>query len=361
MIASLKQLRRQLHQRIRTFEETRAASREAAQQIGWYAVSAQWRDQVLHRLLRAEEEDWSYFGELERYGGSVIFPNYALNEPMAGYLLALLRKLDKRAVGDVDSSVLATVQHVVLPLLQNRVFPVSGGSDVVSHEEAAHWARARRRTKYWFEEKMGKQHHSEDRAAHTSGGGSIISPSFLFPLQCTAELLELCSVALYATTGIENFMKSFLAAAWEDEEGIVQFLLKKEPQNIAIAPLVAIPRLYKDLVTGIQILRKDKMLPYILESRKAAGEQHVRANTLSESYAYWQGVSLLFQEEDRNDDLYLLVVKDKSKSDAKYFSTSMIEMCPYVWEQDLEELIAEEKNIEHVIQNEIKVARATTP
>lgn len=347
MIASLKQLRRQLHQRMRAFEVTREASREAAQQIGWYAVSAQWRDQVLHKLLRAEEEDWYYFSELERYGGSVIFPNHALNEMLTSYFLSVLRKLERKNGGGGGGGVcvLSTVQHLLLPLLKGEPFatlPWSSEDDTLEQDDLAHWARAHRRTKNIFDDKIARQSAAQGTKGKPGARGSIISPSFLFPLQCVAELLELCSFALCASMGIENFMKSFLAASWEDEEGILQFLLRKEPQNVAIAPLVALPRVYKDLVTGVQIVRKDKMLPYILEARQIAAERHL-LGPMSESYTYWKMVSLLFQEEERNDDLYLLQMEGEPKAEAKYFSVTSIEMCPYVWDQDLEELIVEEK------------------
>ncbi|EPY21001.1 hypothetical protein AGDE_14357 [Angomonas deanei] len=71
----LRKIRTHLETHLRCYDAVRDAARRAAQQVGWYAVSAQWRDQVLHKLESLAETDWYNLSDCgSKY--PFRFPNY---------------------------------------------------------------------------------------------------------------------------------------------------------------------------------------------------------------------------------------------------------------------------------------------
>lgn len=122
----LNQLRERVAQRLMVMELSRQASRRTAQQISWYAISAQWRDQMLCTLTSLEDGDWCLLGDVVYHGSSAgsIFPNYSAVPLVCTTLLHILRKLDLYYSSLEDDHhelytlpVCDVVREVLLPLL----------------------------------------------------------------------------------------------------------------------------------------------------------------------------------------------------------------------------------------------------
>ncbi|KAL7709911.1 hypothetical protein N2W54_003116 [Lotmaria passim] len=340
------------------FEETRPATRRAAAVISWYAASAQWRDQALSKLEELEEADWYLLGDVYRSGGKAVFPNYAQSTAVTHLALGVLRKLDRLHSTELDGAppMHTAVEQLLLPLLQGEA-PEQCALCFAHNAFAAdspHWLRRRRKLKAVLEETAHKALAVSTR--QTAGGTAASAPaharkakvhaflcaSLIFPLQCVCELLELCSLVLFSSAGFDAFTRSFLATNWEEEDTILAYLLRREPANPSLVPLVGLPRLYRDLVTSIQLLMADKMLSFVVESRRLAGENpHVSLHEVS--YPYWKSLASLFVEEDRFDDLCLLRVDTRENTTCLY-TTAEFERSPKVWPEDLRELQAEEEN-----------------
>ncbi|KPA86726.1 hypothetical protein ABB37_00813 [Leptomonas pyrrhocoris] len=340
------------------FEATRPAARRAAAVISWYAASAQWRDQALSKLEELDEVDWYLLGDVYRSGGKAVFPNYAQSMPVAHLALGVLRKLDKLHRNDLDGAPAThtVVEQLLLPLLQGEAPERSDFCFLHNafQVDSPHWQRRRRKLRAIMEDTIHKTAGFSSQSSETATASSpaasrrsstvhvFLCASLIFPLQCVGELLELCSLVMFSSVGFEAFTRSFLATNWEEEDTILSYLLRREPTNHSLVPLVGLPRLYKDLVTSIQLLVADKMLPYVVESRRFAGENARRA--LSErSYHYWKSLTSLFIEEDRFDDLCELRV-DTRENTVCLYTTAEFERSPKVWPEDLRELQAEEEN-----------------
>ncbi|KPI85899.1 hypothetical protein ABL78_5031 [Leptomonas seymouri] len=341
------------------FEETRPAVRRAAAVISWYAASAQWRDQALSKLEELDEADWYLLGDVYRNGGKAFFPNYAQSALVTHTALGVLRKLDKLHRNEMDGAppTLAVVEQLLLPLLQGKApeMPTFCSSKGALSMDSPHWHRRRRKLRAIMEEAINKAARRSSSpsgradAAPTSSKKkfsvhTFLCASLIFPLQCVGELLELCSLVMFSSLGFEAFTRSFLATNWEEEDTILAYLLRREPTNPSLVPLVGLPHLYKDLVTSIQLLVADKMLPYVVESRRFAGE-HARLSLSEKSYPYWKSLASLFIEEDRFDDLCALRV-DTQEGMTCLYTTAEFERSPKVWLEDLRELQDEEQSFE---------------
>lgn len=362
------------------FEETRPAARRAAAVISWYAASAQWRDQALSKLEELEEGDWYLLADVYRGGGRAIFPNYAQSTSVTYLAMGVLRKLDKLHNKELDGAPLThhVVEQLLLPLLQGEApelgdfcFTRSAGSGSGT-SDSAHWHRRRRKLRAVMEERLHRATH-QTAAAAAGGSSSSLLPtqantsvvyvflcaSLIFPLQCLGELLELCSLVMFSPMGFDAFTRSFLATNWAEEDTILAYLLRREPTNPSLVPLVALPRLYRDLVTSIQLLVADKMLPYVVECRRLAGT-HARVALHEKSYPYWKSLASMFVEEDRFDDLCALRVCTKENTTCLY-TPAELERSPKVWPEDLRELQVEEEQYRRGVKEKIAAGGCAEP
>ncbi|KAG5501787.1 hypothetical protein JKF63_04056 [Porcisia hertigi] len=329
------------------FEETRVATRSAASLVGWYATSAQWRDQALSKLDELEESDWYSLADVYRSGGKAIFPNYARRSPVAHLVVGIVRKLDKIHSRELDGvpPMHTVVTKLLLPLLTGES-PELG--DYCFHHGAfgansSHWQRRRRKLKVLMDETAKRLTLSAPQTSSPSRSNvcTYVCASLIFPLQCLGELLELCSLVFFSSMGFEAFTRSFLATNWEEEDAILGYLLRREPANQSLVPLVGIPRVYKDMVTAVQLLTADKMVPYVVEARRFASE-HSQSLIRHKSYPYWKALGTMFIEEDRFDDLGVLQVSTKDDP-TRLYTVAEFEVTPKVWPEDLAELRAEEE------------------
>ncbi|KAG5502080.1 hypothetical protein GH5_05024 [Leishmania sp. Ghana 2012 LV757] len=347
MRQQLLKLRELLAVHKQAFEETRAGARQMASLVGWYATSAQWRDQALSKLDELEESDWYSLADVYRSGGKAIFPNYARSNGITHLALGAVRKLDKLHSHELDGvpPMHTVVVKLLLPLLMGEAPEL--GEHCFAHgafgADSPHWQRRRRKLKAVMDE-IAKR-------AASSGPNPFLWPrssvctflcaSLIFPLQCLGELLELCSLVMFSPVGFDAFTRSFLATNWEEEGAILAYLLRREPANPSLVPLVGIPRVYKDLVTSVQLLVTDKMVPYVVEARRLAGE-HAQVSLQLKSYAYWKALCTMFIEEDRFDDLSALQVSTKADP-TRLYTTAVFELTSKVWPEDLVELREEEE------------------
>ncbi|KAG5476330.1 hypothetical protein LSCM1_04032 [Leishmania martiniquensis] len=347
MRQQLLKLRELLAVHKRAFEETRVAAREMTSLVGWYAASAQWRDQALSKLDELDECDWYLLADVYRSGGKALFPNYARSSAVTHLALGVVRKLDKvhsRELGGVPPMHTVVVK-LLLPLLMGEAPEL--GEHCFAHgafgADSPHWQRRRRKLKTVMDELAKKAassgHHSS--RLRRSRVCTFLCASLIFPLQCLGELLELCSLVMFSTTGFDAFTRSFLATNWEEEDGILAYLLRREPANPSLVPLVGIPRVYKDMVTSVQLLVTDKMVPYVVEARRLAGE-HGQLSLRQKSYPYWKALGTMFIEEDRFDDLCALQVSAKANL-TRLCTTGVCELTSKVWPEDLVELREEEE------------------
>lgn len=335
-----------LHQK--SFDATRCLVRQASAVVGWYALSAQWRDQAIYQLADLEETDWYFLADAFRSGGKAIFPNYSHSGAVVHLAMGVLKKLDRIHAKERDGAppVHDTVKELLLPWLKGEA-PELQPHGVVSSAivpSTAHYQRRLRRLKSLFDD-AGKGNgvaspSSPACASSASHVNAYLCSTLIFPLQCVGELLELCALAAFSPAGMDGFTRSFLATNWENEEGILGYLMKREPSNVTIVPLVGLPRLYKDLVTSIQLLVQDRMVPYVVRARLLADTS--RAVSLHQtSYVYWKALATMVLEEDRFDDLLHLSV-DIRENDTCYYTEATMERVPKVWPQDLKEFVEEE-------------------
>ncbi|CAJ1027875.1 hypothetical protein NXY56_003745 [Leishmania guyanensis] len=347
MRQQLLRLRELLAVHKQALEETRAAARQMASLVGWYAASAQWRDQALSKLDEVEEFDWYLLADVYRSGGRAIFPNYARSNAVVHLALGVVRKLDKIHGHELDGAppMYTVVSKLLLPLLMGEAPEL--GQYCFGHgafdADSSHWQRQRRKLKTRMDE-LAKTVTSSAPQASPSSHSSVctyLCASLIFPLQCLGELLELCSLVMFSLMGVDAFTRSFLATNWEEEDDILAYLLRREPANPSLVPLVGIPRIYKDMVTSVQLLMADKMVPYVVEARRLAGE-HARVSLRHKSYPYWRALCTMFIEEDRFDDLSALQVRTKEDPTCLYTAAGF-EVTPKVWLEDLVELREEEE------------------
>lgn len=349
----LEDFRRVIAARKAAFKEVRPLAREAAQRIGWYAVSAQWRDQVLHKLSDMEDLDWYGLSDAQRMGGSAIFPNYARAEAVASLAVGIVTKMDAVLTeGDIPP-VAEVVKALLLPLLRGdcpELTPFCFASGLIT-EDSDHWQAVLKKLSASLSRKPTEHDDAVSAAPSTSMLYALVCSSLVFPLQCLAELLELCALSFHSPAGLEEFSRCLLQAEWTDEEGILRFLLRMEPMNPSIAPMAALPRLYKDLVTGVQLLARDRMLSLIVAARRLAGESGVMDLHRVE-YWYWRTLVNAFQDEDRHDDFIFLKVDTASQPlsfEGRWYTEGAIEVAPKVWPEDLVDFYAREHayKVEH--------------
>ncbi|GET89387.1 hypothetical protein, conserved [Leishmania tarentolae] len=331
------------------FEETRVEARQMASLLGWYAESAQWRDQALSKLEELEESDWYLLADVYRSGGKAIFPNYARSSAVAHLALGVVRKLDKIHSQELDGAppMHTVVSQLLLPLLMGEAPEL--GEYCFGHgafgANSPHWQRRRRKLKMVMDEVARKTMVTATKllpSPHCSSVCTFLCSSLIFPLQCLGELLELCSLVMFSPMGFDAFTRSFLATNWEEEGAILAYLLRREPANPSLVPLVGIPRIYKDMVTSIQLLMADKMVPYVVEARRLAGD-HAQISLCSKCYPYWKALGTMFVEEDRFDDLSALQVSTKENL-TRLYTPAGLELVPKVWPEDLVELREEEES-----------------
>lgn len=466
----LQLLRNELYSKKRTEESIRWSLRETAQRIGWYAVSAHWRDQVLSTLQDVEEADWYGLSDTVRGGFfSSRFPNYACSTKVKTLMILVLEKLQSMPITSVivelppptvsPALVIEAVKLLFLPLLEGEVpaWSFNGwkqstctttGSSPSSHRESfnlpaptslssfAHsekyetegdnlhtssdginsqnlqrerqalspiltnvwWSKVsrslHRAMAKWVEhppfsglepqwstpngspasqladEKVGNEREAmyipyrspfylkeeEDPEAI----GNLIIPSMVFPLQCVAELLEVCSSAFYSVHGIASFAEKFLAVdRLDSEEHILEFLAAEEPANVALTALVAIPKIFKDLMCSLPVLYSDmKSLLLTVEAKKIVSEMAPSLSSFSLSnrnYTYWKLLSSALEKEDCCDDLLFLFVKKKScfertpretpceTSPLRCYSEGILERVTKVWRQEIAGIVFEEE------------------
>ncbi|CCW64090.1 unnamed protein product [Phytomonas sp. EM1] len=365
--AELANLHRTIVIKQRIFEQTRTAAREAALHIGWCAISAQWRDQILHSLSEVSEGNWYSLGEIPRQGGRVLFPNFSGNAlvcELAMGILARMAAVYGRAAPRKGAPSTAVAQHAVraalLPFLKGVAPPPASDDELASsllgrglgggNEAACHaWRRLQRVLAAHPTEGKASEDSSSVGCAHRRY--AFICSSMLFPLQCLAELLDLCSLAYFAKDGIAAFSRSLLSAPWTCEEDLIRFLIQTEAMNPGIAPIVALPRLYRSMVSGIQKMLQDKLLLYVLAVRlKVENCATVRLNR--KDYSYWKALTSMSSEdgEDYSDSFLLLEVEALESAPPletlaahRYYTEAFLERPPRVWDEDLEDFMKEEE------------------
>lgn len=365
---SLQALRELIESKKESLAKTRFGLREAAQRVGWFAVSAQWRDQILHTLQEAEEADWYGLGEVLKSGKALIFPNYALSLCVKQLMLGVLKKLavgprspqPSEAHRTNDSMIIKVVEDILLPLLSGET--PSWPADDRFEESVKATAKARRKMNHLYTKFVESRRRrkcpvevavSLDTSRDEPQEASLLILSMIHAIQCAAEMLELCAGALDAADGIVAFSKRFLAAEWEGEEEIIEFLLKKDANNVAIAALAGIPKVYKDLVSSTQVVLADvTLLPIVVAAKQFDSEQ--AAATVGEDdrvYVYWKILSSLLESEERHDDVVLLRVQrcrshpEPEPEDERLHLESSLERIVKVWPQDMAALLAEEDKL----------------
>lgn len=459
----LVQLRDTLEAKKESLEKTRASLREAAQQIGWFAVSAQWRDQVLGTLQDVEENDWYCLSDTLRTAGISRFPNYITSSHVKAFVWKVLEKLTAKSVSTAailaasgitnlndniedpfpGSKVQSAVKCLLFPMLEGRRLtwpppspPPTGPIDESGPESSSSsstaaamkaledeelWrtkrARVQRKLRHLYVKwsiackEGGQSQKDQEREAQARdiirgnvavspfsvvlqpdsdvASTTLMIPSLLFPIQCLGELLEVCSCALSAGDGIDAFAKTFLSTEWggaggaSAEEAILRHLLREEPTNISIAPLVAIPKIYKDLVAGLQVLFADiTALRLVVEAKNvmmdmenvvavasSAATRATRSMTLSGAapsrccrpqdrwYVYWKMFStFLEEEEERMDELVFFTTGTgmreagygteclkESPATTRCYSEAAVERATRVWPQEMVALLREEE------------------
>ncbi|CCW70220.1 unnamed protein product [Phytomonas sp. Hart1] len=172
----------------------------------------------------------------------------------------------------------------------------------------------------------------------------------VFPLQCLAELLDLCSLAYFSKEGIKAFSRSLLSSSWACEEDLIRFLIQTEAMNPGIASIVALPRLCRNMIAGIQTMLQDKLLLYILAIRVKVESCPV-VNLNRRDYSYWKVLTSITNDDEDNFDNFLSVEVEALKfappleklGTERYFSEANLERLPCVWDEDLKDLLKEEE------------------
>lgn len=382
-VAVMADVRRFLAAKLAAFTTIRPSSRNAAQQLGWFAASAQWRDQVVKKLEEIDEGDWYLLADSAKNGGRAVFPNYASDKRTRTFGLALIEKLDRvhASTGEaasipVHSFVATTLLPFLcsacppqkalqsLPLPQASVLlPPPSRQPRVSEQQTSPsgglisqslLSRCYRRMSGAMDgaHKIRWSAPEEGNSSRVGGGPGVcatfICPSMVFPLQCVGELLELCAKAELSIKGFEHFADSFLRADWCTEEEVIRFLLDSEPLNAAIAPLAGLPRIYRDLVTSVQLLLTDCAFPFTLLARQHA-ESLSNVRLSERDYNYWKALSELCQDDDYHCPLLCLETRTSDQGGEAVaprngMTAAYLEKMPLVWPGEVDELIEEEKN-----------------
>lgn len=334
-----------------SFESTRRSLREGAQRVGWFAVSAQWRDQVLFALHDAEEADWYSIADTLLRGGLSNFPNFSYCTMITDFMVAIIkRRLDPSLSFAVD-----TIQMCLVPLLQGRSvkdFYSSASSDGCISEECLRHVHRIACSTLERDLPFSLDNKEEDLTKHCKDciaeSLSVVVPSMVIPLQRILELLELCSSALESASGAEGFIKAFLAAEWDSEEEVLQFLIATEPTNLHLASLVAVPKVRQEVITNAIALQSDYTFALAVSAKCILSSTALPNSDIQEKkYWYWKVLSTCLQDADRHDDLFFLYTSNHGNVDLQTserpFYESCLERASRVWPQEMAKLIDEEE------------------
>lgn len=394
MDEAFRELRETLERRLRAMEQVRPSVYEAAQRVGWLAVSAQWRDQVLSVLQDVEEHDWYELGDTMRGPGIARFPNYAHASPVKQLAMSAIEKMylvpfsanpseEKPEVDGQSGMILTTVKAFLLPILEgvepdwkamDHIFS-GGASDEVKRNKLASKLR------YHYtkltepplpitptaEEKVSWLLSTTPSASRKHMTMMLLLPSIAASIQCLAKLFDICSAAYESCVGIEAFSKKFLASPWENEEDILAYLFAEEPTNIGITPLVAIPKICNDLFSSIDFFTGDTQgMAVISEGKRVFDETSAKLSgtdpasgaatgcswATEPAYIYWKIVSTALDELDRGDELLFLSVEKPPTSvtwcqanQLRWYSEGALERAPRVWPTDMITLVNEVERI----------------
>ncbi|KEG11221.1 hypothetical protein DQ04_02841030 [Trypanosoma grayi] len=357
----LETLRRRLAKKRAAFDATRVAAREAALHVGWAAVSAHWRDQVLSVVEAGEDADWYLLRDTAKIGSRAIFPNYAASSVVKDIALKALRRVRD---GHVECAVedaaecYEVVTDVLFPLLEGTapsLPPTSRKDDGVSGDvidgDGSH------------QQQQQQQHHLRKRVAALAaqGAGStcsdeqvargvrwgldceillpqegstcaFVTDMFVWPLQCLASLLELIAVGRYAAEGLKKFAAAFLPSNWGDEEAVLEFLVRREPTNIPLASFVGFPRLVRDVFTSAQWLRNDKCFAAVVECRSQAFA--LPSGASANNYVQWRVLSTLLTALDYGEGVLALTVRPlppHATEEGKLWSVAELQCAQKTW------------------------------
>ncbi|KAH9598547.1 hypothetical protein LSM04_003329 [Trypanosoma melophagium] len=356
----LDSLRRRVAEKRAAFDATRTVARESAVRIGWWAVSAHWRDQVLRVLEDGEDADWYLLRDSAKTGSHAIFPNYAVTSVIKDTVLKALRRVRD---GYVDCGVEDTsecydvITHVLFPLLEGTTpsIPDSFLSDDASDESDSRqrkekqkeqkqqeYQQLRRRVRNLMKIGESSQQSIEEIARSTRWNldcvpllpqdgttCAFLSDMFVWPLQCLASLLEQMAMARYSGDGLKKFVAAFIQSNWNDEESVLEFLIRREPTNISIASFVGFPRLVRDVYTSAHWLRNDKYFSVVVECRSQGCA--MTTSTVASNYLQWRTLSSLLGELDYSDDVLALTVRGatpNATAEGKLWSVAELQSMP---------------------------------
>ncbi|RNF27251.1 uncharacterized protein Tco025E_00442 [Trypanosoma conorhini] len=368
----LESLRRLVAEKRAVFDATRAAARETALRIGWRAVSAHWRDQVLRVVEVGEDADWFLLRDTAKTGSKAIFPNYALSPVIKDITLKALRRVRD---GHVDCGVEDAVE--CYEVITDVLFPLlEGGAPCLPGFDANHGAASngencgagepqsqqageagaeaeveelRRRVSALMAETAGSAcgdaevaravrwcFDCESLLPRSGSTCAFVSDMFVWPLQCLASLLELTAVARHSADGIKKFAAAFLPSNWGDQESLLEFLLRREPTNIPLASLVGFPRLVRDVFVSAQWLRNDKYFGVVVECRRQACA--LPPGAAANNFLQWRALATLLSRLDYAEDVFAVTVHEMPPDAAeqgKLWAVAELECTPKSWIEGL--------------------------
>ncbi|RNF09447.1 hypothetical protein TraAM80_02158 [Trypanosoma rangeli] len=371
----LESLRRLVAEKRAVFDVTRAAARETALRIGWCAVSAHWRDQVLRTVEVSEDADWFLLRATAKTGSKAIFPNYALSTVIKDIALKALRRVRD---GHVDCGVEDAVEcyrvitDVLFPLLEGTAPCLPGfeasrspTTTAVSEDENCGAGEPQSQQAEEAEEEGDEELKKRVAALMVERTGSVcsdaevargvrwcldcesllprkgstcafVSDMFVWPLQCLASLLELIAVTRHSVDGIKKFAASFLPSNWGDQESVLEFLLRREPTNIPLASLVGFPRLVRDVFVSAQWLRNDKYCSVVVECRRQACA--LPSGAAASNFIQWRALATMLSRLNYSEDVFAVTVHEMPPDAAeqgKLWTVAELECTPKTWVEGL--------------------------
>lgn len=368
----LEVLRKRVAERRAAFDATRVEARETAVRIGWCAVSAHWRDQVLRVVGEAEDADWYLLRDSAKTGSRAIFPNYAGSGAVKDIALKALRRVRDNhvdcAVEDAPACY-EVIVNVLFPLLEGSApsFPemksASDDSNTTSTsndntndnnnnnngDDGEEYEKLRKRIASLMAVGTESLCSDEDVARGVRWNFdcetflpldgltcSFITDMFVWPLQCLASFLELIAVGRYSVDGLRKFFAAFIFSNWGDEELLLEFLLRREPTNISLASLVGFPRLVRNVYTSAQWLRKDKHFSSVVECHRQAFL--LPPGAAANNYTQWRALSTVLDELEYKEDVLALTVQKMSPhaaEEGKLWSVAEMVSLPKAWVEGL--------------------------
>ncbi|ORC87663.1 uncharacterized protein TM35_000212690 [Trypanosoma theileri] len=374
-------LRRRVAEKRTAFDATRTVARESAVRIGWWAVSAHWRDQVLRVVEDGEDADWYLLRDSAKTGSQAIFPNYAVTSIIKDTVLKALRRVRD---GYVDCGVEDTsecydvITQVLFPLLEGTAPSIpdyflsddtSDESDSSQQKEKRKEQRRRRQEEYQelrsrvkslmeLKGESSQQQSVEEIARSTrwnldcvpllpqdESTCAFLSDMFVWPLQCLASLLEQMAMARYSGDGLKKFVAAFIQSNWSDEESVLEFLIRREPTNISLASFVGFPRLVRDVYTSAHWLRNDKYFSVVVECRSQGCA--MPTGTVASNYLQWRTLSSILGTLDYNDDVLALTVRGATPNavaEGKLWSVAELQSMPRTPVEGVVLMLAPEKD-----------------